>query len=789
LIRGEGRSLLLGGLGLLLLGVFVALKVKVTTDITHFLPGGQPQSEVQIAKELASGELSRTMVLLVDAQSTEDAVLAAQQFESALRADPRVEAGLSHLDGGPPEGVEEALWKIYHPRRFAFFASDVETALQNITEPSLREAAARLKEQLASPLSSLISRVAPEDPMLILPGLLERLEGGSGNGLSLVDGRFITEDGRASVLFLSTEASSTNSAVQRPILEGLHAAFDQVASEFDSPISLSVSGANRFAIRAEDAIQSDIKRVTIGSGVGLALLLLLLFRSFRLVLLVVPVISAGFLAGMAACIALFGSVHGLTLAFGAAMIGVSIDYAVHFHCHQTIAPHAGGPRHTLKGIWSGLSLGAATTITGFAALLISDFPGLREFAVFATAGIFAALMATRVFLPGLAITSKPPPLTRSLVSRMTATLARKSRVGLALPSIAVLAIIALGLPKLNWNDGIADLNKLDPDLLAEDEAVRERVVQFEQGRLVVAVGADEEAALAVNDRVAAALAAAQTANELSGSRSLATLLPSAARQLAVDASLRNDKQLWPRLRDALAAEGFVTDGFLPFRDALTEPAPEPLSLAELQASALEPLVRPFRVSLGDQVGIVSFLHELRDEDALSARLGSIDGARLIDIEGALTRAYGTYRTKMLWLSLIGLGAVLALVALRHRAVRPTLTAFTPALLAALGTVAIISLAGIELNVLSLVALLMVVSMGVDYGVFLSEAKPGSAALEATHLAVFVAGTSTLLGFGLLAFSDQPPLFSIGLTAGIGVSLCFILAPTLNALLAPASDRT
>ncbi len=77
---------------------------------------------------------------------------------------------------------------------------------------------------------------------------------------------------------------------------------------------------------------------------------------------------------------------------------------------------------------------------------------------------------------------------------------------------------------------------------------------------------------------------------------------------------------------------------------------------------------------------------------------------------------------------------------------------------------------------------MVVSMGVDYGVFLAEAEPGSAELEATHLAVFVAGTSTLLGFGLLAFSDQPPLFSIGLTAGIGVSLCFVLAPTLNALL-------
>lgn len=787
MIRSEGRALKFGALALLALGLFVALRIEVTTDITHFLPGGDPDGDVQIAKELAAGELSRTMVLVVDAETTAAAVLAAERFEAGLRAEPQVVSALAFLDGGPPEGVEEALWTIYQPRRFSFFATDVNEALERTTPAALRKNVVHLKEQLASPLSSLISRVAPEDPTLILPGLLERLQGGSGNGLSLVDGRFITEDGKAAVLFLSTHASSTNSAVQRPLLEGVHRAFGNVARDFDSPIALSISGANRFAVRAEKAIQADIQRVSIGSTLGLAVLLLVLFRSLRLVLLVIPVISAGFLAGTSACLALFGSVHGLTLAFGAAMIGVSIDYAVHFHCHQTLAPHADGPRRTLQGIWSGLALGAATTITGFVALLVSDFPGLRELAVFATAGIFAALLATRAFLPGLAITHAPPSLTRKLVAKLSALLSESPRALLAVPSLIVLALAAIGLPKMSWNDGIADLNKLDPELVAEDEGVRARVVRYEQGRLVVALGDDEEAALQVNDRIARALEEAQVAGELSGSRSLAVLLPSAARQRAVAASVLDNTELWPNLRDALVAEGFVEEGFFPFRDALSAATPEPLTLAELQASPLEPLVRPFRVSLGERVGIVSFLHELHDEPALATRIASIDDARLIDIEGSLTSAYGTYRHRMAWLALIGLGAVLALVALRHRAVRPTLTAFTPALLAALGTIAIVSLAGFELNVLSLVALLMVVSMGVDYGVFLAEAESGSPELEATHLAVFVAGTSTLLGFGLLAFSDQPPLFSIGLTAGIGVSLCFVLAPTINALLAAPKD--
>ena len=61
-------------------------------------------------------------------------------------------------------------------------------------------------------------------------------------------------------------------------------------------------------------------------------------------------------------------------------------------------------------------------------------------------------------------------------------------------------------------------------------------------------------------------------------------------------------------------------------------------------------------------------------------------------------------------------------------------------------------------------------------------------VEMVLVAVVLAGTSTVLGFGLLAFSSQPPLFHIGLTSAVGVLLCLALAPTVCALAAP-SRRT
>ncbi|MCA8976504.1 MAG: MMPL family transporter, partial [Planctomycetes bacterium] len=755
------------------------------------LPDGAAADDVHIARELAAGELSRTMVLLVDAPDGDTATAASRAFEAALRAEPRVGPAIAWLDTGPPAGIEDALYSTYQPRRFSFLADGPEAAAARLEPAAIEAAVADLKRRLQQPLSGMLSRIAPGDPLLILPQMFERIVGNKGEGLRIADGRFLTDDGAAAVLFLTTQASASDSTVQGPLLAGIDAAFAAVDAEFDGALRLSTSGTNRFAVRAEQAIKADIQRVSIGSTVGLCLLFLALFRSLRLFLLVLPVLGAGFLAGTTACLLLFGSVHGLTLAFGAALIGVGVDYAVHFQCHHLLSAPGSSPRQTLRSIWSGLGLGAATTVIGFVALMLSSFPGLRQLAVFAACGITASLFATRVFLPGLAgARATATSAVRRLADLLDRAFAWPGTKTLAWSVIAIALIVAVtGLPALSWNDGIASLQRIDPQLLSEDTAVRERVVRFEQRRLVLAIGDDEEGALQANDAVARVLSAAEQRGELGAFRNLAGLVPSAKAQLAVDAVVRSDRALAQHLDAALTANGFHTAAFAPFREALAAPPLPPLRPGDLEDTPLAALIRPFRVSLGDQVGCLSFLFDIRDEAALRAALATVPGARLIDIEQTLDLAYGAYREGLLELWLLGLLAVLALVAARHRAVRPTLLAYLPAVLAAAATVGALSLFGFEFGMLSLVALLMVVSMGVDYGVFLAESQGDRRELRATRLAVTVAGASTMLGFGLLAGSDQPALFGIGITAGLGVLLCMLLAPAFAIVLPPRSPAT
>lgn len=783
-MTNDRRALLLGTALLLGMGAFLWLRMSVATDITHFLPAGQDADEVHLARELASGELSRTMVLIVDADSAEEAVAASRAFETALRADPVVAAGTARLVAGSGEGVEDAMWQIYSAHRCAFLAPDARRARERLADEQLAESAKELRRQLGTAMSTFLIKVVPGDPLLILPKLFQSFLGERSGGLKIVDGRFLTEQEDGAVLFLTTADSSSDATAVRPLVAGIEAAFAKVDADFGGRLALHQSGTHLFALHAEKSIRADIQRVSIGSVVGLITLFLVMFRSLRLMLLVLPILSAGFLAGTSACLLFFGDVHGLTLAFGAALIGVSVDYGVHFHCHHLHAGVDGEPRRSLRSIWPGLSLGALTTITGFLALIASSFPGLRQLAVFAVFGIAAAALSTHLFLPALASRRRTRTTAATaligVLRRLWFTPGR-SRLVMSLPIVAISLVITIGLPRLEWNDGLADLNKVDPELEANDAAVRSRVVRFEQRRLVVATGADEEQALQANDRIHDALAGLTASGGLTGFRSLAPMLPSAATQRAVDATVRDNPDLWPRLERALAEQQFVASAFQPWRDLVAEPAPAPLTFAELADSPLAAMVQPFRFTWSGGVGFVSFLHELQDEQALRDALQDIPGANLIDIADTLSGAYGSYRERLLQLWLVGLGAVLLLVALRHRALRPTLIAYVPAVLGAAGTASLLALCGLQLNMLSLVALLMVVSMGVDYGVFLAEHRDDATARDATLLAVVLAGTSTMLGFGLLSLSSQPPLFHIGLTSAVGVLLCLLLAPTVCAL--------
>jgi predicted exporter len=72
------------------------------------------------------------------------------------------------------------------------------------------------------------------------------------------------------------------------------------------------------------------------------------------------------------------------------------------------------------------------------------------------------------------------------------------------------------------------------------------------------------------------------------------------------------------------------------------------------------------------------------------------------------------------------------------------------------------------------ALVLVLSIGVDYSIFLAETSPQRQ--RVTMLAVTMAAATTLLSFGLLALSSVQAVHAFGSTMLIGILLAFLLSP-------------
>ncbi len=781
------RLCIWAGLCVLLL-VYTALHLTFTTDITNFMPDGSKSELAHISRELARSDLTRTMALTIGAGDSARAVAAAKEMADALRENPEV----AWLRTGADAELQQRVYELYFPRRVYFLSDAPERELPDrLSDAGLRAQAQKMRETLASPVSPLLKRVLPEDPLGAFQASLLRLRGGE-PPLAMRDGFFTTRDGRWAVILLATRHSAFDTVAQRPLLAAIETSFAAARARHGGDLVLEQSGANRFALDAETKIRADVSLISTLATIGVAVLSWLFFRSFlALGLAMVPAL-VGLLFAMAFGLAIFGRLDGMTIGFGASLIGVTIDYPTHYLILRSLSPRTESPWRAAKRVALSLTLAALTTIASFAGLAITSFVGFRELGVFSVIGVAGALLSTLFLLPDLAPRGRRlRPISAALAQRLAAGLVwlQRQRALLLLLPLAVFALGAFALPRLHWNDDLSQLAQPDPKLRAEEARVRERLSSFDGGRFVIVLADDAEVALARNDTVHARLDALAAAGALAGTRSLHDLLWSQELQRRNLAALRASPELATRLDAAFSSVGFRAGAFAPFARAIANP-PEPLTLAELRASPLGPLATPLVLDLDGRTAIITYLRGVCDVGAIRAALAALPDVHLFEQREFINQIAAQFRDRTLLQIVLGSVCVLGVLFVRYRDWRRAFAAFLPSLLTAILVLSAFALAGTETNLLHAVSLLIVMGMGVDYGIFVVDGADDPAALGATLVSCLLCCLTTILGFGALALSSHPALRAIGLTTGLGITLSLLLAPaTLLILRATPENPT
>lgn len=251
------------------------------------------------------------------------------------------------------------------------------------------------------------------------------------------------------------------------------------------------------------------------------------------------------------------------------------------------------------------------------------------------------------------------------------------------------------------------------------------------------------------------------------------------------ARLQRDDTLPKRLDRAFTEAGFTPGAFAPFFRDLDQQLPPPIRYDDLLDSPLKTLARTTRVELSDgRIAYLLFLHGIRDTEALRARISKEDRLLFVDQSDLMGASDDASAGSIRKLALIALFGVFLLIALRQRSLRAALASLLPSLVAAFFTLGVLIQLGRAIDLVLVTTLLLIVCMGVDYGVFLVDAERSADPLKqrSSLLAIALSAMTTVMGFGLLALASHPLLSSIGLTALMGILTCLILAPSAIALL-------
>jgi predicted exporter len=542
-----------------------------------------------------------------------------------------------------------------------------------------------------------------------------------------------------------------------------------------------MTGPGVFSVTSRDTIKSQVSRLSIISIALIAMLLLLVYRSFAaLALGFLPVIS-GALAGVAAVSLGFGTVHGITLGFGTALIGEAVDYSIYLF----VQSEQGGAdqQNWIKRFWPTVRLGVLTSIFGFAALLLSGFPGLAQLGLYSITGLIAAATVTRFVLPHLL----PANFRIHDVSSIGASLSRLVRHAAILRWPAVILLLAAcailaGNRTSLWNDKISSLSPVSPTDIALDASLRADMGAPDVRYLVVVSGASRESVLQSAEQVSAILQTQVDQGELAAFESPSRYLPSLATQRARQASLPDAAVLETRLAQAVQGLPVRAQRFTPFLADVAAARSQPLlQAADLERTSMAMAVDALLIQQQDHWSALlpltapagAEINANRIRAALNAM--GLPNVLFVDMKAESDRLYSGYLHEAILLSLGGLVAIIGLLLFVLRSPLRVLRIIAPLAAAAITVTAGLALFGQQLIILHLVGLLLVVAVGSNYALFFDrpDHSPDHAISPRTLASMLFANLTTVAGFGLLAFSNVSILQAMGITVAPGAILSLI----------------
>jgi len=772
-------------LGCVAFAIVVVARAHYSTDLSAFLPAHPTPTQQLLVDQLRDGPASRLILIAIEQGDPASRARVSLGLVERLRKD----AQFTSINNGEAVAGQRDREFLFQHR---YLLSEAVNS-QRFTAAGLSAAIRETIDNLASPAGLLFKSLLPRDPTGELLNIIDQL--GSSPQPESRDGVWVSGDASRALAVAQTAASGSDSDAQSRAIDAIRASFAAAATDSAQAgaksVQLRLSGPGVFAVAARAKIERAAIRLSIASSILVVTLLLLVYRSLPALGLGLLPVATGALVGIASVALGFGAVHGITLGFGITLIGESVDYSIYFFVQSRQAHSGAAARGWQQLWWPTIRLGMLTSVCGFASLLPSGFPGLKQLGLYSISGLIAAALVTRYLLPALLPAGFTIRDVRPLGLRVGGLLRRAQPLSgrAILLCGAVLVMIALAVlyhdRESLWNRELSALSPISADEQNYDAKLRADLGAADVRDLVIVSGPDMESILRGAEHAARALQSLVDEKVIGGFESPAAYLPSMATQESRRSSLPSAAELRANLNQAVAGLPLRADRLQPFLEDIEATrhaalvTPRDLAGTSLSAgfdalvlhqrdqwNALLPLRS---AAAGGEIDLNRVVAALKDNH--------VDEARVLDLKQESDALYDNYLSEAIHFSLAGFLALTVLLLIALRSPLRVARVLAPLVLAVLTVAAGLALAGVQLSILHLVGMLLIVAVGSNYALFFDrQANSEEAGDEALTLAALtIANASTVIGFGLLSFSQVPVLVALGTTVAPGTFLALLFA--------------
>jgi len=445
-------------------------------------------------------------------------------------------------------------------------------------------------------------------------------------------GYLITADGQNHAITMFPELPNTDTKVLRPLIEGIRERRDRVLEGAAPGIEARVTGLPALNVDEDDLLQTSLLITSGASGLGIMLLCLLLFRSFRQTILALMPLLCGTVISLGIVKLLYGGLNLITASFISVLLGLGIDLSVHVLTRINEERRSGLPvpqalRRSVIQTGPGVLSAALITAVAFLTTTTTDFTAYSELGVITAIGLGVIVVVTLVSFPAMLSQTTKAAATISPEApgvRIIPGIVRRLRVPLVV--LGVLAGIAGGfaLPNIGFASRTFDF------MPTETESVR--ALDYLE-----------------HDPTMSPMYANLTADSVESARTMATQLRAldsvAGVQTASDLLPELDEERLATLRRGL---GMLSDRPIDFERLrarkttpaqLVGPVGEVVDILEEVRFAVEQGGQPTTSVDKAIAGFKSLKERLASaDDAQAARLGAVEGELADLLERSVTTA-------------------------------------------------------------------------------------------------------------------------------------------------------